>query len=153
MKAIILAANDNTRLRPLNLRKPSALIKINGISLLEHQIRGYSRAGVETDSIAVVAGYQHGQVKRFLKGACPAIRVVKNDDYRLASAARSLHIALESLEFDDADEGLFVSSGVCASLSRASIGHHCRHGACRARGKEQAARGSHIKAKSSFAHR
>ena len=66
MEAIILAANDNTGLRPLNLRKPSAMIKINGISLLEHQIRGYSRAGVETASISVVAEYQHGQVKRYL---------------------------------------------------------------------------------------
>lgn len=40
MKTIILAANDNTQLRPLNLRKLSALININGISLLEHQIQG-----------------------------------------------------------------------------------------------------------------
>ena len=51
MKAIILAANDNPQLRPLTLRKLGALIKINGVSLLERQIRGYSRAGVETASI------------------------------------------------------------------------------------------------------
>ncbi|MEI7827243.1 MAG: HAD-IIA family hydrolase [Euryarchaeota archaeon] len=111
MKALILAENDNRELRPLNSRKPGALIKINGISLLEHQIRGYVKAGVKEASIAVVAGYHHDKVKRFLKRTYPAIRVVKNDDYRLMSAARSLHLALESVEIDD--EALFVSSGEC----------------------------------------
>ena len=78
MKAIILAANDNTRLRPLNLRKPGALIKINGIPLLEHQIRGYRRAGVETASISVVTGYQNGQNKRSQMREHNDIHIVRN---------------------------------------------------------------------------
>jgi 4-nitrophenyl phosphatase len=113
MKAIILAANDNTQLRPLNLRKPSALIKINGISLLEHQIRGYSRAGVEMDSISVVSGYQHRQVKRYLTREHPDIRLVRNPDYRSAGALYSLNLALQSAEPQVAEEGLFISSGEC----------------------------------------
>ena len=113
MKAIILAANDNTGLRPLNLRKPSALVKINGIPLLEHQIRGYSRAGVETASISVVSGYQHGQIKRSLMREHPEICLVRNPDYRLAGAMRSLDLALRSAEPHSADERLFISSGDC----------------------------------------
>ncbi len=113
MKAIILAANDNTQLRPLNLRKPSALIKINGIPLLEHQIRGYSRAGVETASISVVSGYQHRPVKRYLMREHPEIRLVKNPVYRSAGALYSLDLALRSAEPHTADEGLFISSGEC----------------------------------------
>jgi HAD superfamily hydrolase (TIGR01450 family) len=113
MKAIILAANDNTGLRPLNLRKPSALIKINGVPLLEHQIRGYSRAGVETASISVVSGHQHRQVKRYLMREHPDIRLVRNPDYRLAGALYSLDLALRSAELHSADEGLFISSGEC----------------------------------------
>ena len=113
MKAIILAANDNTGLRPLNLRKPSALVKINGIPLLEHQIRGYGRAGVETESISVVSGYQHGQIKRYLMREHPEIRLVRNPDYRLAGALYSLDLALRSAEPHSADEGLFLSSGEC----------------------------------------
>ena len=113
MKAIILAANDNTGLRPLNLRKPSALIKINGMPLLEHQIRGYSRAGVETASISVVSGYQHRQVKRYLMRAHPEIRLVRNPAYRSASALYSLGLALRGAEPHSADEGLFISRGEC----------------------------------------
>src|ERR1035437_6520501 len=103
MRAIILAANDNIQLRPLNLRKPSALIKINGISLLEHQIRGYSRAGVETASISVVSGYQHGQIKRYLMPEHPDIRLVRNPDYRFAGALYSLGLALRSADSHSAD--------------------------------------------------
>ena len=124
MRAIILAANDNIQLRPLNLRKPSALIKINGISLLEHQIRGYVRAGVETASISVVSGYQHGQVKRYLTREHPDISLVRNTDYRLTGALYSFDLALRSVEPPSADEGLFISSGECiyddAAIERVS---------------------------------
>ena len=109
MKAIILADNDRRELRPLNSRKPGALIKINGIPLLEHQIRSYLKAGVAEASITVVSGYHHNAVKRFLRGAHRATRLVKNADYRSNNAARSLHLALQTAEFDN--EGLFVSSG------------------------------------------
>jgi len=113
VKAIILAANDNTRLRPLNLRKPSALIKINGIPLLEHQIRGYSRAGVEMASISVVSGYQYSQVKRYVRREHPDIRLVKNPDYRSTGALYSLDLALRRAEPGTTDEGVFISSGTC----------------------------------------
>ncbi len=113
MEAIILAANDNTGLRPLNLRKPSAMIKINGISLLEHQIRGYGRVGVETASISVVSGYQHGQIKSYVMREHPEIRLVRNPNYRFAGALYSLDLALRSAESHSADEGLFISSGEC----------------------------------------
>jgi HAD superfamily hydrolase (TIGR01450 family) len=113
MKAIILAANDNMELRPLNLRKPSALIKINGIPLLEHQIRGYNRSGVETASISVVSGYQHGQIKRYLMREHPDIHLVRNPHYRSTGSLYSLNLALRSTEPHRAVEGLFISSGEC----------------------------------------
>jgi HAD superfamily hydrolase (TIGR01450 family) len=89
------------------------MIKINGISLLEHQIRGYGRVGVETASILVVSGYQHGQVKSFVMREHPEMRLVKNPDYRLAGAMHSLDLALGCIEPHDGDEGLFISSGAC----------------------------------------
>jgi HAD superfamily hydrolase (TIGR01450 family) len=113
MKAIILAANDNPQLRPLNLQKPGALIKINGIPLLEHQIRGYNRAGVETASISVVSGYEHGQIKRYLKREHPDIHLVRNPDYSSTGAVYSLDLALRGTELHAAVEGLFISSGAC----------------------------------------
>src|SRR5450759_370269 len=112
MKAIILAENDNRALRPLNSRKPGALIRINGIPLLEHQIRSYLNAGVGEASITVVSGYHHNAVKRFLSRAYPALNIAKNADYHLKNAAYSLHLVLQRAEFDGAD--LVVSSGECA---------------------------------------
>ncbi len=111
MKAIILAENDNRELRPLNSRKPGALIKINGIPLLEHQILSYLKAGIAEGSIIVVSGYHHNAIKRFLKRVHPEIRLVKNADYHLKNVALSLHLALQTAEFDK--EGLFVSNGEC----------------------------------------
>src|SRR5450759_4158326 len=111
MKAIILAENDNRALRPLNSRKPGALIRINGIPLLEHQIRSYLNAGIAEASITVVSGYHHNAVKRFLSRAYPAVHLVKNADYHLKNAAYSLHLVLQRAEFDGAD--LVVSSGEC----------------------------------------
>jgi HAD superfamily hydrolase (TIGR01450 family) len=116
MKAIILAENNNRALRPLNSRKPGALIKINGIPLLEHQIRGYLRAGVAEGSITVVSGYQHNAIKRFLLRAYPAVHLVKNAGYRSKNVARSLHLALQTAEFDGVD--LVVSSGDCVYNDR-----------------------------------
>jgi HAD superfamily hydrolase (TIGR01450 family) len=111
MKAIILAESDNSALRPLNGRKPGALIKINGIPLLEHQIRSYLNAGLAEASLTVVSGYHHNAIKRFLLRAYPTTRIVKNAEYRSKNVARSLHLALQSAVFDEG--GLFVSSGEC----------------------------------------
>jgi HAD superfamily hydrolase (TIGR01450 family) len=111
MKAVILAENDIRELRPLNSRKPGALIKINGIPLLEHQIRGYLNAGVAEASLTIVSGYHHHAIKRFLSRSYPEIRLVKNVGYRLKNAARSVHRALQTA--DDDGEDLYVSSGEC----------------------------------------
>ncbi|MGZ4846230.1 MAG: HAD-IIA family hydrolase [Halobacteriota archaeon] len=111
MNAIILAENDNRALRPLNSKKPGALIKINGIPLLEHQIRSYLKAGVAEASIAVISGYRHNAVKHFLSRAYPAVHIIKNADYRLKNAAFSLHLAFQTGEFNGAR--LLISSGEC----------------------------------------
>jgi HAD superfamily hydrolase (TIGR01450 family) len=111
MKAIILAENDRRALRPLTSRKPGALIRINGIPLLGHQIRSYLNAGIVETSIAVISGYRHVAVKRFLSRAYPAVHLIKNADYRVKNAAFSLHLAFQTGEFDGVD--LLVSSGEC----------------------------------------
>src|SRR5674536_286797 len=103
MKAIILADNDNRALRPLNSRKPGALIRINGISLLEHQIRGYLNAGIAEASITVVSGYRHNADERYLARAHPSLNILSSGDYHLKSAACSLHLVLQRAEFEGAD--------------------------------------------------
>ena len=47
MKAMILAAGLGTRLRPLTNDRPKALVELNGISLLEHNLRRLSHFGIK----------------------------------------------------------------------------------------------------------
>ena len=46
MRAMILAAGLGTRLRPLTLKTPKPLLKIDDRSLIEHQINNLKRAGI-----------------------------------------------------------------------------------------------------------
>lgn len=55
MKAIILAAGQGTRLRPLTDNKPKCLVELVGKTLLEHQLHVLKNAGI--NDIHVVAGY------------------------------------------------------------------------------------------------
>lgn len=62
MKAVILAAGQGTRLRPLTDDKPKCLVELAGKPLLDHQLAVLRAAGV--DDIHVVAGYRADQLDR-----------------------------------------------------------------------------------------
>jgi choline kinase len=114
VKAIILAANDNLQLRPMNLGKPSTLIKINGISLLEHQIRGVPSCRRRNGFHIGRHWLSTGQVKRYLMHKHPEIHLVRDSDYRSAGVLHSLNLALRRAAPHTSDEALFISSGACA---------------------------------------
>ena len=62
MKAIILAAGQGTRLRPLTDDRPKCLVELAGKPLLEHQLETLRGAGIE--DIHVVAGYRADQIRQ-----------------------------------------------------------------------------------------
>jgi len=62
MKAVILAAGQGVRLRPLTDHKPKCLVEVAGKSLLDHQLTVLRAAGVA--DINVVAGYRADQLNR-----------------------------------------------------------------------------------------
>lgn len=55
MKAIILAAGQGTRLRPLTDNKPKCMVELLGKPLIQHQIETFRRNGV--DDIHIATGY------------------------------------------------------------------------------------------------
>lgn len=62
MKAIILAAGQGTRLRPLTDHKPKCLVELAGKPMLEHQLTTLRGAGI--NEIHIVAGYCAEQLDR-----------------------------------------------------------------------------------------
>ncbi|MGH1460621.1 MAG: N-acetylmuramate alpha-1-phosphate uridylyltransferase MurU [Neptuniibacter sp.] len=64
MKAMILAAGLGTRMRPLTLKTPKPLLKINGIPLIEYHIRRLVHAGV-TD-IVINHAWLGDQIEKYL---------------------------------------------------------------------------------------
>ncbi len=74
MKAIILSAGQGARLLPLTESRPKCLIRLNGRSVLEWQLRGLASAGVE--EAVVVTGFAAEQVESALHAlVIPGLKV------------------------------------------------------------------------------
>ena len=56
MKAIILAAGEGTRLRPYTDNKPKCMVEINGVSMIDRQIKVLNSFGIE--EIIIIGGYK-----------------------------------------------------------------------------------------------
>ena len=61
-RAIILAAGQGTRLRPLTNEKPKCLLSMQGKTLLNRQINSLKVAGIE--DILIVGGYRANLIKK-----------------------------------------------------------------------------------------
>lgn len=98
MKIIILAAGLGSRLRPYTADRPKCLVEIDGVSVLDRQLRIlHSR---EINEIVIVGGYRADLLRD--KGA----RVRLNPRYEETNMVWSLFCAE-----DDMDEELIVSYG------------------------------------------
>jgi len=63
MKAVILAAGEGNRLKPITSTRPKPMIPLIGKPLLEHTILGLSDAGI--DEILIIVGYKEQQIKQY----------------------------------------------------------------------------------------
>lgn len=60
-RALILAAGQGTRLRPLTDDRPKCLVNLCGTSLLQRQVQALSAAAI--DDICIATGYRAGQIE------------------------------------------------------------------------------------------
>ncbi|MFW9899118.1 MAG: bifunctional sugar-1-phosphate nucleotidylyltransferase/acetyltransferase [Candidatus Thorarchaeota archaeon] len=63
MKAVILAAGEGKRLKPITSSRPKPMIPLAGKPLLEHTILGLKDAGV--DDILLIVGYKEDVIKDY----------------------------------------------------------------------------------------
>lgn len=87
--AIILAAGQGTRLRPLTNEKPKCLVELAGRPLLAHQVDALRSAGIDT--IVVVAGYRADLVETLASEL--RISVVHNPDFATTNMVATLFAA------------------------------------------------------------
>lgn len=79
MKAVILAAGVGSRLRPLTNNVPKCMVEVNGVKIIEKQIKSLLNNGIK--EIIVVTGYQHEILNRYLNENFPFIKIIENKEY------------------------------------------------------------------------
>mgnify|MGYP000190074854 CR=1 FL=1 len=104
MKAIILAAGEGKRLRPLTDHTPKSLVKIWGKSLLERQLAQLKTVGIE--DVVVVTGF----CKEIIESleATTGISTIFNDEYNTTNMVFSLSKTLFNLQQSTDKETLIL---------------------------------------------
>ncbi len=95
MKAIILAAGQGTRLRPLTDDKPKCMVEFQGKPIIDHIIDNFILCGI--DDIVVVNGYKGNILEQHLENQ--NIKFIQNEKYDSTNMVHSLFCA--SSEFND----------------------------------------------------
>lgn len=89
MKAIILAAGEGKRLRPLTNDKPKCLVELFGKSLLQRQIDVFEKCGIH--DISVVTGYNSDKIR------IPSVRYFHNENYNNTNMVETLFCAKDAM--------------------------------------------------------
>jgi len=96
LQAVILAAGEGTRLRPLTQNRPKALIPVANKPIIEHTILSLLEAGIR--DIIVVVGYRKEQVMRHLARLSVPVMIVRQTEQ--LGTAHALLSAKERLAGD-----------------------------------------------------
>jgi len=89
LKAIILAAGEGKRLRPLTESKPKCLINLFGKSILQRQIETLKKCNI--NDISIVIGYLGERIKM------PDVTYFHNFNYNTTNMLETLFCAREKL--------------------------------------------------------
>jgi L-glutamine-phosphate cytidylyltransferase len=85
VKAVILAAGQGTRLRPLTEHRPKCMVDLGGVPLLHHQLTALAQA--EVTEVTVVAGF-HAEAL-----VAPGAEVIVNRRFASSNMVTSLFCA------------------------------------------------------------
>lgn len=101
-RAIIIAAGEGTRMRPVTNTTPKPLVKVNGTRLVDTSINALKENGIH--EIYIVAGYKKEQFHEAYAND-PDVTVIDNPYYKQGNNITSMYMAREHLP------GAFVVEG------------------------------------------
>ncbi len=94
MQAVILAAGEGTRMRPLTYTKPKVMLPIANKPILHHLIENLSAAGI--NEVVLVVGYREETVRNYFGSSFNGVRVKYVRQSRQLGTAHAL-LAAEHL--------------------------------------------------------
>jgi len=98
MKAVIFAAGEGKRLRPLTEEKPKPLVEVLGKPIIQYVWEALPR---EVDEVVVVVGYKKEEVKKFLGDKFLGKRVVYVEQDKPLGTAHALNLCKTLLEGEE----------------------------------------------------
>lgn len=107
MKAVILAAGIGSRLRPLTDNVPKCMVEVNGIKIIERQIKNLLNNGIK--EIAVVTGHQHEILNKYLNENFPFIEIIDNKEYLKTNNMYSMFL---TKKFVNEESFIFMNADV-----------------------------------------
>jgi len=98
MKAIILAAGQAKRLRPITNDTPKCLLKIGSSKIIDYQLNSLQKNGIK--DVIVVVGFKADELIKYLLDNHPKINFefIINSDFDTTNAAYSLWLAKNHLK-------------------------------------------------------
>ncbi|MFH0979276.1 MAG: HAD-IIA family hydrolase [Candidatus Woesearchaeota archaeon] len=106
MRAIVLAAGVGSRLKPLTLEKPKALVEVNGRPILYYILRSLESNNIK--DIVICTGFNSAKIESYCIKNHPGLRLtfVENKDYASTNNMYSLYLAKDYL-----DQDIFLMNG------------------------------------------
>ncbi len=89
MKAMVLAADEGTRMKPLTLEKPKALLPIGGVPIIVHILKWLKKYGI--GDVAINLWYLGDMVKDYLgDGSSLGMKIIYSPEEKILGTAGGL---------------------------------------------------------------
>jgi len=102
MKAVILAAGQGTRIRSVHGEHPKCLIEVDNATILDHQLKALSMAGI--NDVVIVVGYKKEQIINHVMSRrlshTQRMHFIENPAFAITNNIYSLWLALEWVRGD-----------------------------------------------------